>query len=157
MIDKLKSLALSLTLLLGSAAVVALPVAAHADIAGSLCGAATTQTVDAGSLTPQECQTKTAGGESHFDKILSDIINIFSIIVGITAVIMIVYAGFRYVTSGGNQESVKSAKQTLIYALIGLVIVALAQVIVKFVLHQAINPSSSSSTGTTTCVSADHC
>jgi hypothetical protein len=51
---------------------------------------------------------------------------------------MIIYGGFRYVTSGGNDASVSGAKNTIIYALIGLVIVALAQVIVHFVLAKAL-------------------
>jgi hypothetical protein len=51
-----------------------------------------------------------------------------------STVIMIIYAGFRYVTSGGRDESVKGAKNTILYAIIGLVIVALAQIIVHFVL-----------------------
>jgi hypothetical protein len=47
---------------------------------------------------------------------------------------MIIYAGFRYVSSGGNDDAVKGAKNTILYAIIGLVIVALAQIIVHFVL-----------------------
>jgi len=49
---------------------------------------------------------------------------------------MLIFGGFRYVTSGGKQESVTSAKNTIIYAIIGLVIVALAQIIVQFVLNK---------------------
>ncbi len=51
---------------------------------------------------------------------------------------MIVYGGFRYVTSGGDSSKVGDAKKTILYALIGLVIVALAQVIVKFVLSKTL-------------------
>jgi hypothetical protein len=69
-------------------------------------------------------------------KLASQIVNIFSIIVGAVAVIMIIYGGFRYITSGGDSNAVGGAKNTLIYAIIGLVIVALAQVIVHFVLNQ---------------------
>jgi hypothetical protein len=50
---------------------------------------------------------------------------------------MIIYGGFRYITSGGDSGRVGNAKNTLIYAIIGLVIVALAQLIVHFVLNQA--------------------
>lgn len=73
----------------------------------------------------------------RIDTTIGNIVDLLSIIVGIAAVIMIIVAGFRYITSAGNQESVKSAKNTLIYAVIGLVIVALAQIIVAFVLDQA--------------------
>jgi hypothetical protein len=63
------------------------------------------------------------------------IVNIFSVIVGAVAIIMIIYGGFRYITSGGDSNSVGSAKNTLIYAIVGLIIVALAQFLVHFVIN----------------------
>ncbi|HVX48434.1 MAG TPA: pilin [Candidatus Saccharimonadales bacterium] len=66
-------------------------------------------------------------------------INVMSLIVGVLAVIMIVYGGLRYVTSGGSSEGVGNAKNVIIYAIIGLVIVALAQAIVHFVLNATLN------------------
>lgn len=74
------------------------------------------------------------------NSIISTILNILSVIVGVIAVIMIIIGGFRYITSGGSSEKVSSAKNTLLYAIIGLIIVALAQIIVKFVLAKATNP-----------------
>ena len=73
-------------------------------------------------------------GETDLKSIASKVVNIFSIIVGIVAVIMIIYGGFRYITSGGDSGRVGNAKNTLIYAIIGLIIVALAQFIVHYVL-----------------------
>ena len=58
-------------------------------------------------------------------EIASKIVNVFSVIVGTAAIIMIIYGGFRYITSGGSSERIGSAKTTLIYAIIGLVVVAL--------------------------------
>jgi len=78
-----------------------------------------------------------SGGQSITDKLnslLRKIINIFSALIGVVAVIMIIFGGFRYITSGGNDTSVTSAKNTILYAIIGLVIVALAQLMVRFVL-----------------------
>ena len=49
---------------------------------------------------------------------------------------MIIVGGFRYITSGGNDTSVTSAKNTILYAIIGLVVVALAQLIVRFTLSK---------------------
>lgn len=66
------------------------------------------------------------------------LVNILSVIVGIVAVIMIIYGGFKYITSGGDSGNVSTAKNTIIYAIIGLVIVALAQFIVHFVLAQVL-------------------
>ena len=68
------------------------------------------------------------------DSLVASIIDIFSWVVGVVSVIMVIYGGFRYVTSGGDAGKVTSAKNTIVYALVGLVIVALAQVIVLFVL-----------------------
>lgn len=71
---------------------------------------------------------------------ITDVINLFSIVVGVTAVIMIIIGGFRYITSGGDSGNVSGAKNTILYALIGLVIVALAQTIVRFVIRRFTTP-----------------
>lgn len=75
-----------------------------------------------------------ASGEPDLEQIVATVINIFSLIVGIVAVIMIIYGGFRYITSGGDSGNIGTAKNTILYAIVGLIIVALAQVIVRFVL-----------------------
>jgi hypothetical protein len=62
-------------------------------------------------------------------------LNLFSAIAGVAAVIMLIVGGFRYIVSAGNDTAVSDSKKTILYALIGLVIVSLAQVIVKFVLQ----------------------
>jgi len=66
--------------------------------------------------------------------VVKSVIRIFSIIIGVFAVIMIIIAGFKYVVGGGDQSSVTSAKQSLLYAVIGLVVVALSQAFVEFIL-----------------------
>jgi hypothetical protein len=75
-------------------------------------------------------------GQTQLNRLINRAVNIFSIIVGIIAVIMIIVAGLKFITSGGDSGKISSARQTIIYALIGLIIVALAQVIVRFVLGQ---------------------
>ncbi len=86
------------------------------------------------------CTPSTAGtGTAKIQTIVTTIVNIFSIVVGIIAVIMIVVGGFKYITSGGDSGNITSAKNTIVYAVIGLVIVALAQFIVKFVLDKVNN------------------
>lgn len=81
-----------------------------------------------------DCNTQPSGS---LDNTITTIINILSAIVGVAAVVMIIIAGLRYVTSAGNAESAKSARNTILYAVIGLVIVALAQIITHFVIHVA--------------------
>jgi hypothetical protein len=69
--------------------------------------------------------------------IIATIVNILSLIVGIASVIMIMVGGFQYVTSGGDSGKIASGKNTVIYAIVGLLIVAFSQAIVQFVLHKA--------------------
>jgi lysylphosphatidylglycerol synthetase-like protein (DUF2156 family) len=71
------------------------------------------------------------------NKVIRTVINVFSTVIGVVAVIMIMVAGFKYVTSSGDSSKTASAKNTLIYALIGLLIVVLAQTIVKTVLSKS--------------------
>lgn len=81
------------------------------------------------------CSIETDGDPSQkVQDLVSSIISIFSWVVGILSVIMIIYGGFRYVTSGGDSGNVTAAKNTIMFAIVGLVIVALSQVIVKFVI-----------------------
>jgi cytochrome bd-type quinol oxidase subunit 2 len=63
-------------------------------------------------------------------------INVFSLIVGVAAVIMIIVGGLKYIISQGDSNNINSAKNTILYAIIGLVVVALSQVIVRFVLNK---------------------
>jgi hypothetical protein len=54
-------------------------------------------------------------------------------LLGAASVLMIIIGGLRYVLSGGDAAGVKSAKDTILYAVIGLVISTLAYAIVQFV------------------------
>ena len=76
---------------------------------------------------------------SAVSRLLRTVVTILSIIAGAAAVIMVILAGFKYITSGGEAGKVTNAKNTLIYALIGVAIAALAQVLVHFVLAQSNN------------------
>ena len=82
-----------------------------------------------------DCSSSAVSGNT-IGKAAKTLVNVFSIIVGVVAVVMVIYGGFRYITSGGDSGRVGNAKNSLIYAIVGLVIVALAQVIVHFVLGQ---------------------
>lgn len=70
--------------------------------------------------------------DSGIPNVVGNIITILSYIVGVAAIIMIIWAGFRYITSGGDSNKVSQAKNTLIYALVGVVIAILAQALVNF-------------------------
>ena len=79
--------------------------------------------------------------------IFETIVNTMLFVVGAVAVIMIVYAGFRYVTSGGNSANVTAAKNTILYAVVGVVVALLAYAILDFVLLSIQGGSSGSTAG----------
>ncbi len=82
------------------------------------------------------CADDTVKPEGRVNGLIKDVINIFSLVVGVVAVIMIIIGGLRYIISGGESGNVTGAKNTILYAIIGLVVVALAQIIVRFVLDR---------------------
>lgn len=77
--------------------------------------------------------------------IAKDVVNIMFFIVGIMAVIMIIWGGIRYVLSAGNSAALTSAKNTIMYAVIGLIVAILAYTIVNFVINTVSGNSGSSS------------
>ena len=88
-----------------------------------------TSDCSSGGLSPGQTNDK-------LNNIIHTVINLLSVVVGVVAVIMIIIGGLRYITSGGSDTSVTGAKNTILYAIIGLIIVALAQILVRFVLSK---------------------
>lgn len=86
------------------------------------------------------CEDKDAGRQGNPlygpDGVLTKIINLLSILVGIAAIIGVVIGGFRLVTSGSNPQEVTKAREIILYALIGVIVAALAQLIVQFFLSK---------------------
>jgi hypothetical protein len=113
-------------LLLPAAASAACNVNANSSTGQIISGAG--QTVGAGS---PDCSG------SGITNIAHSVVAILGDLVGIIAIIMILVAGFKYITSGGESNKVSSAKTTLIYAMIGIAIAAIAQVLVHVVLSTA--------------------
>ncbi len=139
MLNKINQMILASALLLGLATpvVAKAPVFAAGDddrIQSGLCGGSELkfETNNSG-----KCETVGGDAEERVNGIITNVINIFSIVVGVIAVIMIIIGGMKYITSGGESGKVTGAKNTILYAVIGLVVVALAQIIVKFVLAKA--------------------
>ena len=76
-----------------------------------------------------------AEGEADVNNVVQTIITILIWLVGVLAVIMIIYGGIIYTTSGGDPGKVKKGKDTIIYGIVGLIIAILAFVIVNFVIN----------------------
>ena len=130
MIQRIKSLLanLSIASLLFVPVMVPATALAAANIGENLCSGADLS-VDGQCDDPSGDDAKT-----KVNTLLTTVINIFSLIVGVVAVIMIIIGGLKYITSGGESTNITGAKNTILYAVIGLVVVALSQFIVKFVL-----------------------
>lgn len=82
-----------------------------------------------------DCNSKT--GQAVVGNIAQTVVSILAKIVGVVSVIMIIFAGFRYVTAGGDSNSINSARNTLIYAIVGLAIAIISQLIASDVLNTA--------------------
>ena len=72
-------------------------------------------------------------GEAGVSNIIQNVIRILLFVVGVAAVIMLVIGGIRYVLSGGDQQAISTAKNTVLYAIIGLIVAVLAWALVDFV------------------------
>ena len=83
--------------------------------------------------TTDEMKNKQIDGSNGVIRIVS---NILIWVVGIVAVIMIVWSGFKYITAAGDSGKIASAKSSLIYAIVGLIIAILAYAIVNFVMER---------------------
>lgn len=87
-------------------------------------------------LTGGTCDPNADTTGPSIDSTIATVVNILSLVVGVIAVIMVIIGGLKYITSSGDSNNISSAKNTILYAIIGLVIVALAQVLVRFVLNK---------------------
>lgn len=85
----------------------------------------------------QLSKTGGCGGNStaSVNKIAKTAINILSLIIGVASVVVIIISGFRFITSTGDANTTSSARTQLIYAIIGLIVVAIAQLIARLALN----------------------
>lgn len=132
MIKKFKNVLMvaAATLALATPALVpAVASAQSSDISNGLCAGTNLDTTQTNG-----CTVDQGAANQKINNILKTVINLFSLVVGVVSVIMIIIGGLKYITSGGEASNISGAKNTIIYAIVGLVIVALAQFIVHFVL-----------------------
>ena len=88
------------------------------------------------------CEVKDAAGKAIasdvpslacFAPIISNVINFLFMFLGATALIFLIYGAIRFVVSGGDQKALQSARGTMTYAVIGLVLILLSYVIINTV------------------------
>lgn len=105
-----------------------------------------TQTVVAIDMTGAACQvvggncndTITDNSLTGGAPLVQQVLNAIFLLVGAAAIIVIIYAGIRFAASQGDSAGVQSAKKTLMYAVIGLVVAIFAAGIVNFVLARVL-------------------
>ena len=85
-------------------------------------------------FTKKDSDTTDAVDDSCSDGIVTKGINTALFVIGALAVIMLIYGGIRYTISAGDSKQVEAAKNTILYAIIGIIIALLAGAIVNFVL-----------------------
>lgn len=66
--------------------------------------------------------------------VVTMVVNALLFVVGFLSVIMLIFGGLRYIVSGGNASAVTAAKNTILYAIVGLIIAIFAYAIVNFVI-----------------------
>ncbi len=103
--------------------VVATPVGAEDPATGGISGGAS-------SSKSEEQPTKLFGDDSVF----KNITNAALFIIGAISVLMLIYGGIRYTISGGDSNAVTAAKNTILYAVVGIVVAIMAYAIVNYVI-----------------------
>lgn len=73
------------------------------------------------------------GSPTNFETMVTGAINWILGFVGLVAVLMIIWGGFQYLTSAGNQDQARSGKDTIKFALMGLVVAGIAYALVNVI------------------------
>lgn len=124
-----------------------LPVAAHAEEGASTGNCASNEAAirdgSAGIGGGAQCGSADDNVTSLFGDggIFNTIANVLIFLIGAVSVIVLIYGGFQYVTSTGDSKRVENAKNTILYAIIGIVVALLAFAIVQFVVGSLANTS----------------
>lgn len=83
--------------------------------------------------TTSEMKGKSIDGDKG---LIKTVVNVLLWAVGALSVIMIIFSGFRYITSAGDTSKTKSAQSTLIYSVVGLIVAIMAWAIVNMVINR---------------------
>lgn len=88
--------------------------------------------------------TETAAGGLSMQTVISTVISTMLFVVGLLAVVMLIYGGIRYVTSHGDKAQVTAAKETIMYAVVGLVVAIAAFAVVQWITNDVFKGGASS-------------
>lgn len=68
--------------------------------------------------------------------VIRRIVRIFSFVVGAATVIIIIFAGLKFITAGGDSTKIATARDSLLYALIGVIVFVFSELILRFVISR---------------------
>ena len=123
---KIKTIITALAVTLGAGLLLAPPALALDPFSQACTGKAADSVV---------CQNR-GNAEAETQSFIRNILSLLFFVLGVICVIMIIIGGITYATSNGEQNQLTSAKNTVLYAVVGLVVALLAYAIVMFVLTQ---------------------
>jgi hypothetical protein len=143
---KIVTIVASAVMMLGFALVPALPTKAAVDcsvdatspVEQTACAACAAES-DENTFSGGVC-TRMSGGKEQkgVEGLIQTVINILLFIIGILSVIMIIFGGIKYTTSAGDKSKVDSAKNTIMYAVVGLVVSIVAFALVQWVFNSLV-------------------
>jgi type IV secretory pathway VirB2 component (pilin) len=94
--------------------------------------------LDLGESDLEDFGTQVGYEKAELPQVVGNIVKIVLSLLGLVAVVLIIIAGFQWMTSAGNEEKIKGAKKLMGSALIGLIIVILAYAIANFVIDELV-------------------
>ena len=118
-------------MLVGTLGMAGATASAAFDVLGEPCASRPDATVCKDNDTTQTTSNNSLYGPNG---VVGKIVRILSIIIGFAAVIVIMIAGIQYMTAAGDSTKVSNAKNAIIYALVGLLVAVIAQVLVLYVI-----------------------
>ncbi|MCA9338863.1 hypothetical protein KC939_00785 [Candidatus Saccharibacteria bacterium] len=102
----------------------------------SVLSAPTTQAISPFGACGGSSSSVCEGRDDNLMKIVRNIINTLLFLVGVIAVIVIIISGIRFVTANGNSDQIASARNGIIYSVVGLAVALMAYAIVYFVIDR---------------------
>lgn len=106
---------------------------------GHLTLPAQADTITANDLLPENFADSTGLGQGDLNETIGSIINAALGFLGVIAVVIILFGGFKWMTAGGNEEKVGEAKKLIIAGIIGLAIILSAYAIASFVIRELVS------------------
>ncbi|HEX7259508.1 MAG TPA: hypothetical protein VF272_01090 [Candidatus Saccharimonadia bacterium] len=131
----MKRIMIVIAMIVGAGILFASPVMA-ADDPATIIGNACDNAAFLPGCGPDDQQLDAPGGNNN-QSLLQQIINVFLFAAGIVSFIFVIIGGVRYMTSTGDATRIQSAKETVLYAIIGLIVTVLAVPISAFIINAA--------------------